>query len=256
MPSDAAVQQSLRDAGLPADNLTSRLRDLPAPARELHRRILTHLAERGRPPANRQLQEWADHLSVNLPDALSTLAARELIFADPAAGRVHGGVPFAAHPTAHRVRIAAGPEVPANCALDALGIPAMLGRDADITSTDPTTGTPVTASVRAGRWSWEPAEAAVFVGTSGPGQLTEACCPVINFYASPQAARAHQDALGLTGTVLTLPDAARAGGLVFGNARPRRRAGPNLASPGQTASAGTPRRGLSRPPVAGQQGHR
>jgi hypothetical protein len=49
-------------------------------------------------------------------------------------------VPFAAGVTAHRVSVANGPTVSANCAVDALGIGAMLGRDTDVRSADSLTG--------------------------------------------------------------------------------------------------------------------
>ena len=42
--------------------------------------------------------------------------------------------------SAHRVQITGGPALAANCAMDAHGVPAMLGRDAEIHSTDPHNG--------------------------------------------------------------------------------------------------------------------
>ncbi len=97
------------------------------------------------------MAEWAGQLDVDLASALRVLADAELIFIEPGTGTtpgtqvptVTGGVPFAAAgATAHRVQISGGPEVTANCAVDALGIPAMIGRDVEVHSTDPLSRTP------------------------------------------------------------------------------------------------------------------
>ena len=80
-----------------------------------------------------------------------------LVFAIAEATAVTRGVPFAAgNASTHRVQIGGGPTVAANCAVDTLGIPAMLGRDAEIHSTDPHSGEPVVATSRRGSWRWQP----------------------------------------------------------------------------------------------------
>ena len=214
--SSARVEQRMRDAGLPADTLGARRAALPAAVQELHRRVLTSIATNGQPPADAVLATDAASLGVDLGAALDALARDELLFVTPDRRGVLGGVPFAAGPTAHQVFVHDGPTVSANCAVDALGIGAMLGRDTDVASADPLSGEPVTASERGGQWTWEPAGAVVFVGSSGDGAITDACCPVINFFASETNARDHQRSRGLTGDVLTMPEAAQAGVLVFG----------------------------------------
>lgn len=155
-------------------------------------------------------------LGVDLHNALGALSAAELLFVTPDRNSVLGGVPFAAAPTPHQVMVQGGPTVSANCAVDALGIGAMLGKDSNVASADAVTGQPVTAAQRDGVWTWEPPGVVVFVGSSGPGTITDSCCPVINFFASEANARDHQRSLGLTGEVLAMPDAARAGALIFG----------------------------------------
>lgn len=119
--------------------------------------------------------------------------------------------------SAHLVQIHGGPEVAANCAMDALGIPAMVSQDVSVRSTDPLTGETVTATSRGGAWTWQPLTAVVFVGSNGSGPLTESCCPVINFFTDADHARTYQDRHHLTGDVWSLPEAARAGRLVFGD---------------------------------------
>ena len=104
------------------------------------------------------------------------------------------------------------------CAVDALGTPSMLGRDARIISADPASGAPVRVAVRGGRATWEPPGAAVFVGkTCAGGPSSEACCAVINFFGSTEAAEAYRRAHpALPGRVLAAREAAEAGRRVFG----------------------------------------
>jgi hypothetical protein len=52
-----------------------------------------------------------------------------------------------ASPTAHTVQIANRAKVYAKCAIDALGIPAMLDTDVVIESLDPSTSEPITVTV-------------------------------------------------------------------------------------------------------------
>ena len=208
-------------AGLPADNLKARQAALSGPIRALHARIIKAIGATGTAPDAAQVQAWAQGLGVDAADSLADLATAELIFTDriPDGGmpEVTGGVPFAAGGTsAHRVRVAGVPELAANCAVDALGIGPMLRADSDVTSTDQLTGDQVTATSRAGVWSWEPPTAVVFVGASGDGPLTLTCCPVINFFTNESNARTYQNLHHLTGDVLTMPDAAAAGAAIFG----------------------------------------
>lgn len=120
-------------AGVPATDLRVRLWSLPPGVQALHQRVLVHLAETGYGPSHDQLADWATEVDVELTRAVSDLADAELLFTDPD-GHVIGAVPFAARATAHQVRVVDGPVVFANCAIDALGISAMLGADTDLTS--------------------------------------------------------------------------------------------------------------------------
>ncbi len=49
--SPVSVAQRMRDAGLPADTLTARRAAPPAAVQDLHRRVLTAIADTGRPPS-------------------------------------------------------------------------------------------------------------------------------------------------------------------------------------------------------------
>ncbi len=213
----SSVTTLLETAGLPADKLLAKREALPEPLQLLHGRTLLALGETGGPPTREELQEWASEFRIDLDASLHQLAEAELVFLDPAEREITGGVPFAAAPTAHRVCILDGPTVFANCAVDALGMAAMLGRDVDVRSLDALTGEAVSASSRARHWTWQPVDAVVFVGSSGQGRLTETCCPVINFFTAGDHARAYQRTHGLDGVVLTLSEAIQTGTLVFGD---------------------------------------
>lgn len=72
------------------------------------------------------------------------------------------------------------------CAIDALGIPAMLDTDAVIASRDPRTGEPVAVTVtdHGATATWQPAETVVFVGSRKDCRTTtaESCCGYLNFF--------------------------------------------------------------------------
>lgn len=105
------------------------------------------------------------------------------------------------------------------CAVDALGIPFMVGEPAEIVSRDPLTGEEVWARIDPGDgvW-WEPHPAVVLsAGSAEAGSTASARCRFVNFFASAEsAARFLDERPGLEGTVLSLPEAAEAGRAVFG----------------------------------------
>ncbi|MER5600161.1 alkylmercury lyase family protein [Streptomyces sp. NPDC002265] len=105
--------------------------------------------------------------------------------------------------TAHRVRLASGIEVSAMCAIDALGIPGMLGTDAVITSTDPVTGDTITVTSTGGQRNWQPSTAMVYVGQrSSDGPAADVACGALNFctnrHTAGSWARTHPDHTGKT----------------------------------------------------------
>lgn len=127
--------------------------------------------------------------------------------------------PFSTAPTPHQVRIADGPVVHAMCAVDALGLAAMLDTDIEVTSSDPMTHAPITVTVRDQRLSSDPASAVVFVGgqaTQGPSADT--CCNYLNFFTDRStAARWATDHPHIGGEILDLPQAHTLGNQIFAN---------------------------------------
>ncbi len=116
------------------------------------------------------------------------------------------------------------------CAVDALGIPLMTGRDGVITSTDPYSGDPIRIERRDARWSWQPEGTVVLVAaTPGCATAGEVACPYVRFYADAQNAEAQLRATpGVTGELVDQTTALEGANIVFG---------PLL---GRTIQAGTP----------------
>src|SRR5208282_5745849 len=94
---------------------------------------------------------------------LAGLAAGDFLALD-GQGQITAAYPFSAVPTGIDVTLPGGVRVAAMCAIDALGIPAMLGTDAVITSADPVSGEPVQVRFTSGVPAWHPAGAVVFYG--------------------------------------------------------------------------------------------
>lgn len=176
---------------------------LTPPARRLHLAILAAFTDTGRPPARAELRS-AGADDVDPAEALAELARRDVVAFDER-GEIRAAYPFSPTPTSHRVTWAGGPTVYAMCAVDALGMSAMLGRPITITSIEPDTGHTVTVEVDRDTARWHPDTAVVFAGDTGDGccASVDRTCGHINFFTTPEAAHAwaarHPD---LTGTLL------------------------------------------------------
>jgi alkylmercury lyase len=148
------------------------------------------------------------------------LRRRELEAAD--AIRIVNGIvavayPFSGVPTRHLAELDGLAAVYAMCAIDALGLPYMTGRDGRITSADPHDAAPVVVTARGGTWSWTPATAVVVAGRATECGTFEAMCPNTVFHASPETAHAHLASHGdLDAQILGQDTAIECGRLNFG----------------------------------------
>jgi hypothetical protein len=116
---------------------------IPA-AYRFYRAVLLLFAEWGGAPDRVQLRELAARFGVPLAATLTELATKGLVQRDPATGAILVAYPFSSAPTAHRLTLASAATEDvtdrdprhffAMCALDVLGIPLMLRRDARIAS--------------------------------------------------------------------------------------------------------------------------
>ena len=194
------------------------VRALTPPARQVHLAVMAAFAETGRAPARGEMERTARAHGADPPAVLAELAARDVI-AFGADGEIRAAYPFSPVPTAIQVTWEGGPLTYAMCAIDALGISAMLGRPVTITAAEPGTGRIITVHAHRGQARWDPRRAVVFAGASGDqGCLSvDSTCGYINFFTSAWAARAwvgHHP--GVTGTVLRQDRALREGVAEFG----------------------------------------
>ena len=149
--------------------------------------------------------------------ALASLVRRDLVQLGSDGG-VAVAYPFSAGPTRQRVRVADGRGWWAMCAIDALAIPWLLWRPAEIHANEPGSDRAVTVTLdpAAGTVSCRPAEAVVVAARAGGGCVAACACPHINLFASRAAADRYLATPGLHGTTLTVGEAAAAARRLFG----------------------------------------
>src|SRR6266516_1292063 len=127
--------------------------------------------------------------------AALTQSARQVHLAVLAAfaqtGEIRAAYPFSPSPTPIRVSGEGGPVTYAMCAIDALGISAMLGRPVTITAAEPGTGRVITVHADGDHARWDPQGAVVFAGTTGDNccHAADRTCGYINFFTTARAAR-------------------------------------------------------------------
>jgi hypothetical protein len=192
--------------------------------RAVHQQVLLAFAESGHAPARSVLEAAAARYGRTAAGVLADLHAGDFIQLDEA-DRIRAAYPFSAVPTPHMVRIDSGPRVYAMCAIDALGMAAMLGRAVTIASADTRTGQPITVTVtKSGTAAkWEPASTVVFEGclapcASGPAlSAAQVSCGHVNFFATSASAAAWAAAHPeVTGEELGQAAALRLGREIFG----------------------------------------
>ncbi|WP_039642811.1 alkylmercury lyase family protein [Streptomyces sp. 769] len=194
-----------------------RLAPIEGGLRAVQQAVLRAFATTGAPPEQDELESASEPFAVPAAQVLAELAAEDFLTLDDT-GRVQAAYPFSATATEHVVQIADGPRAWAMCAIDALGIPVMLGADAVITFTDPVTGGPVRVEFTGGRTTWQPASAVVYYGArAGNGPAAAVCCGYLRFFTSRATAeRWTGRQADLSGTVLEQAEAQRLGADIFG----------------------------------------
>jgi hypothetical protein len=192
--------------------------------RAVHQQMLLSFAATGHAPEPALLEAVAAGYGRTAAEVLADLHAGDFIQLDEAGG-IRAAYPFSAVPTPHVVQISGGPRVHAMCAIDALGMAAMLGRAVTIASADTLTGQPVMVTVTGNGTTavWEPATTVVFDGrlascADGPAiPSAQVSCGFMNFFAAPASAAAWAAAHPeVTGEVLGQKAALRLGGEIFG----------------------------------------
>ncbi len=199
-------------------SIAGRQARLPAPLGDLHRAVLRRFLETGAAPTARWVRQAAAELGLDAA-AVDELDAADAIHVSN--GVVTVAYPFSGTPTPHRVELDGLPPVYAMCAIDALGLPLMAGRDGQITSADPRDGAPVVVSAHGGTWTWSPPGAVVVIARATDcgtecGSF-ETMCPNTVFHASRESARAYLAGRGdLDAEILDQDTAVERGRLNFG----------------------------------------
>ena len=177
-------------------DLHQRVAALSAPARLFHRAVLRAFLEKGRAPTPAELRPVARLVGIGLERVLAELVVHDVI-QRAADGTIQVAYPFSSVPTPHWVEIDGAPPVFAMCAIDALGLPFMVGRPATIHTQDPTDATPLTIAVEPirGEQRWHPETAVVLANECGqePVIKAECACPFINAFAGPLTANRWRD---------------------------------------------------------------
>jgi hypothetical protein len=217
-PSAAQLRDAICSAGPAAALSTWRTRALPLDPveRAVHQAILRTFAATSQPPARDVLDQVTAGSGTTTSAVLQSLHDGDAIRLDPV-GQIVVAYPFSATPTVHRVRIGDRVDVYAMCAIDALGMAAMLGEDTEISSVDVTTGRQITVTTTGGRTVWEPAGAVVFVGADAGGGASADCCrDYLNFFTDTAAAEAWTTSHPqVPGQVLTQTEAQDLGSRLF-----------------------------------------
>ena len=192
--------------------------DLPPALAELHRQVLRAFLATGGAPGVADLRRSARGLGLAPRAALRRLADADLVHTDPATGAVTTAYPFSGVPTPHVVRVDGSPSLHAMCAIDALGIPLMVGRDGVISSVSPLTHRPITVEHHTGTWRWDPVSAIVLVAfneATGPSVCRS--CPFITFHATAEDAAAYlRQCAAASGRIVTQTEAVDAAQAEFG----------------------------------------
>jgi hypothetical protein len=187
-------------------------------ARQVHQLVLAAFAQTGRPPARGELERSVPAGGADPAALLAELAERDVIAFD-ADGEIRAAYPFSPAPTSIQVSWEGGPVAYAMCAIDALGVSAMLGRPVTITAAEPDTGHTITVHADRDQARWDPPGAVVFAGATGDGccHAADRTCGHVNFFTNARAARAWARANpAVTGEVLRRARAVRRGVAEFG----------------------------------------
>lgn len=192
---------------------------LTGPALQAHGAVLAAFVRTGQPPPRDELDGLARSSGVDPGAVLAELAGTDMIALHPD-GEVRAAYPFSPVRTSIRVAWPGGPAAYAMCAIDALGMSAMLGHPVTITAAEPDTGRIITVHADGWRARWHPRTAVVFAGSAGDvcQPSADRACGYINFFASRRAARAWAGRHpGVTGRLLTRETALSIGIAEFGS---------------------------------------
>ncbi len=179
--------------------------------------ILTTFADEGHAPS---MQELARTLGLPLASVLAacrTLAAADLIVWQDEKTHIVSAYPFSGSQTAHEVLLRGQTKRYAMCAIDALGMPCMLGQGVRIRSTCYGCGTAVTVDIVDNLLQEVfPSTLVVWLSEQDGCCVAEVRCPVMNFFCEEAHLQAwHTTTPQERGRSLTVGEALEVGRAAF-----------------------------------------
>ncbi len=155
----------------------------PKHLQAVHRAILRHFIEIGQAPTAADLAVVLTCLPVEV-EAMLTELAEKCLYRDPVSGEILAAYPFSARSTPHHLRLLNGQEIFAMCAMDALGVSAMLDQPVMIHSYCAHCGAPILLEVQGERLATIQPPSVVIWYQSAAADCVPAIakCPGINFF--------------------------------------------------------------------------
>lgn len=184
--------------------------------------ILQTFVKSGAPPTTHDIVVLFPRLShQEVTHVCRRLAENDLIVWEEDNQRIQSAYPFSGPPTPHIVHLEGGSTVFALCAVDALGIPGMLGTGANILSRCAHCLTPVEVTVTPQRLDGHhPQECLVWfpLAAEACSPVAESRCPDMNFFCSKEHLDTWAKARGNPdGLPMTLTEALEVGREIFGS---------------------------------------
>ena len=203
-----------------SNDLAARLRraDLRPHEHAVRKAILRAFAHDGKASSMEALAQALGLPLASVCAACRTLAASDLILWQDETTHIVSAYPFSGGPTAHQVQIGGHPTLYAMCAIDALGLPCMLGQGARMRSACFCCQKPVTVEIDGGLLHRaDPSTIVVWSSARDGSCVAEVRCPLLHFFCD----EGHLQAWRVTapqerGTSLSLVEALEVGKAAFG----------------------------------------
>lgn len=207
------------DGLLETANWNERWSGLSAAEDRVRRAVLELYGELGRAPTQAELGARAGLGAADVAAQIERLAARDMVVLDGAGGALVGAYPLSDRATGHRVHLA-GQALTAMCAVDALGVGAMYGQAARVSSSCRSCGAPIRVELDEGGATLgaaAPADPVVWFGLDyEDGCAATSLCTLVAFFCGDDhLARWREENPASAGHRLSLAEAFEVGKALF-----------------------------------------
>jgi len=183
----------------------------------VRRQVLMEYPALGRSPRVKEIAEALDMEEKKVKALLKSLDSKDVLYLDPT-GEIRGAYPFKEQ-SDYEVLLKDAGKVYAMCAVDALGIPYMLDKDAAITSKCTYCGREIRIKVENKEVTRHNGDIVVWAGkTCCSFKAATSVCHTLNFFCSREHAEKWRNEEKQEGWALTLPEALYVGKKLFGDA--------------------------------------